>query len=51
MKSEDLEDTSILQFKRLCTNHIRHMTPELDNRMAVYNGQENASQYWHGFGV
>jgi hypothetical protein len=40
MKSEDLEDTSILQFKRLCTNHIRHMTPELDNRMAVIMGKK-----------
>jgi hypothetical protein len=40
MKSEDLEDTSILQFKRLCTNHIRHMTPELDIRMAVIMGKK-----------
>jgi hypothetical protein len=35
-----LEDTSILQFKRLCTNHIRHTTPELDIRMAVIMGKK-----------
>jgi hypothetical protein len=37
---KDLEDTSLLQFKRLCSNHIRHMTPELDNRMAVIMGKK-----------
>jgi hypothetical protein len=36
MKSEDLEGTTILQFKRLCTNHIRHMSPELDNRISEF---------------
>jgi hypothetical protein len=40
MKSEDLEDTSILQCKRLCTNHNRHMTPELYNRMAIIMGKK-----------
>jgi hypothetical protein len=40
MKSEDLEDISLLQFKRMCSNHIRHMTPELDNRMAVIMGNK-----------
>jgi hypothetical protein len=40
MKHEDVEDTSLLGFRRICSNHIRHMTPELDNRMAVIMGKK-----------
>jgi hypothetical protein len=40
MKHEDVEDTSLLGFRRICSNHIRHMTSELDNRMAVIMGKK-----------
>jgi hypothetical protein len=40
MKHKDVEDTSLLGFRRICSNHIRHMTSELDNRMAVIMGKK-----------
>jgi hypothetical protein len=40
MKHEDVEDTSLLSFKRICSNSLSHMTPELNNRMAVIMGNK-----------
>jgi hypothetical protein len=40
MKHEDVEDASLLGFRRICSNHILHMTSELDNRMAVIMGNK-----------
>jgi hypothetical protein len=40
MKHEDVEDTSLLSFKRICSNSLSHITPEINNRMAVIMGNK-----------
>jgi hypothetical protein len=40
MKHEDVEDTSLLSFKRICSNSLSHMTPELNNKLAVIMGNK-----------